>query len=91
MKNKIQKSQFMQIVKENSNMISCSCGNVMLMEPGEVVKGQKDNQGNVMTMEAAKHMAKNRIRCNECQKNFCTECNAEPYHIGKTCDQNNAK
>jgi hypothetical protein len=35
-------------------------------------------------------MANNRLRCNECQKNFCVKCNSEPYHIGKTCDQNMA-
>lgn len=33
-------------------------------------------------------MAANRIRCNGCQKNFCAQCNSEPYHLGKTCDQN---
>ena len=32
-------------------------------------------------------MAQYRIRCNACDKNFCTQCNAEPYHTGKTCDQ----
>ena len=33
-------------------------------------------------------MAENRIRCNECTSNFCIKCNASPYHVGKTCDQN---
>jgi len=32
-------------------------------------------------------MSKNRIRCNQCQKNFCAACSTEPYHIGKTCEQ----
>lgn len=86
----IHKNQTMNIVKENPEMISCSCGNVMFMEPGEIIKGQKDDKGNPVSMEAAKHMANHRIRCNECSKNFCTKCNAEPYHVGKTCDQNNA-
>jgi hypothetical protein len=36
---------------------------------------------------AANHMAKNRVRCNECERNFCASCKAEPYHIGKTCAQ----
>jgi E3 ubiquitin-protein ligase MYCBP2 len=37
-------------------------------------------------------MANNRIRCNECNKNFCIKCKAEPYHVGKTCEEskNNA-
>jgi hypothetical protein len=72
-------------------MVSCSCGNVMELQAGDVIKGQKDNNGNPVSIEAAKHMANHRIRCPECNKNFCTKCTAEPYHIGKTCDQNNAK
>lgn len=71
-------------------MVSCACGNIMMMEPGDVIKGQKDDKGNPISAEAAKHMANHRIRCNGCEKNFCTKCNTEPYHIGKTCDQNNA-
>ena len=51
----------------------------------------KDDKGNPLSQEAAVHMSKFRIRCNGCQKNFCAACNAEPYHVGKTCDQNNNK
>lgn len=29
-------------------------------------------------------MCKYRIRCDNCHNNFCTKCNVEPYHIGKT-------
>lgn len=36
-------------------------------------------------------MANYRIKCNECNKNFCTQCKAEPYHIGKNCDQAHAR
>ena len=32
-------------------------------------------------------MSKNRIRCAQCNKNFCKNCAAEPYHLGKTCEQ----
>ena len=78
----------MQIVKLNPNFVSCQCGNIMELLPGEVVRGQKDDKGQPLTSEAAKHMAKNRIRCSNCCKNFCVQCNVEPYHTGKTCDQN---
>lgn len=81
----------MQIVKLNPNFVSCQCGNIMELVPGQVVKGQKDDKGQLISNEAAQHMAKFRIRCNNCQKNFCTQCNSEPYHIGKTCDQNFAE
>ena len=32
-------------------------------------------------------MSKSRVRCGSCQKNFCAECQSEPYHLGKTCQQ----
>lgn len=28
-----------------------------------------------------------RVRCGECQNNFCSECRCQPYHLGKTCDE----
>lgn len=37
--------------------------------------------------EAAEHMSKFRVRCSKCNKNFCANCQIEPYHMGKTCDQ----
>jgi hypothetical protein len=43
----------MQIVKMNPNFVCCSCGNVMEMVPGEIVKGQKDDKGNPISLEAA--------------------------------------
>jgi len=30
-------------------------------------------------------MAKFRVRCSACQKNFCTGCKKSPYHVGMTC------
>lgn len=53
----IEKAQKMQIVKLNENFVSCQCGNIMELVPGEVVRGQKDDKGNPMTVEAARHMA----------------------------------
>lgn len=85
----IEKNQTLQIVKANPSFVSCTCGNIMEMMPGEVIQGQKDDKGVPLSQEAAQHLAKYRIRCNACGKNFCTQCNAEPYHTGKTCDQQN--
>ena len=43
--------------------------------------------GNKISREAAEHMARHRVRCNQCAKIFCASCNADPYHIGKTCEE----
>lgn len=83
----IDKGQLMGLIRDNPNLISCQCGNMMEMVPGKVQMGQKDDKGQPISLEAAQHMAAYRIRCNACGKNFCTQCNAEPYHTGKTCDQ----
>lgn len=35
----------------------------MELMPGEVQRGQKDEKGNLLSNEAAQHMANHRIRC----------------------------
>ena len=69
------------------DLVQCSCGNQMTVEAGQPDYKQKDEDGNVLSREGAKHMAKYRVRCNNCSKVFCKNCNVEPYHIGKTCQQ----
>ena len=47
----------MQIVKNNDDFVSCQCGNIMQLIPGEIIKGQKDDKGELVSEEAAKNMA----------------------------------
>lgn len=54
---------------------------------GEVDNKVKDDAGQLISRDSAVHMSKYRVRCGECEKNFCCKCQAEPYHIGKTCEQ----
>lgn len=35
----IEKAQTLQIVKLNPSFVSCSCGNIMELIPGDVIKG----------------------------------------------------
>ena len=37
--------------------------------------------------EAAIHLSRFRFRCGKCSKITCTGCKAEPYHVGKTCEE----
>ena len=32
-------------------------------------------------------MAEFRVKCPNCSKAFCTQCNKEPYHLGYTCEE----
>lgn len=47
----------------------------MELMPGDVQKGLKDDKGNLVSADAAQHMANHRIRCPKCEKNFCASCN----------------
>jgi len=77
------------LISQNSAYVRCSCGNVMEVVEGQLDLNQKDDMGKPITREAAVCMSKYRVRCNECQKNFCCnpQCQSEPYHTGKTCSQ----
>ena len=77
------------IIQQNSNLVRCSCGNFMEVVKGNIDLKQKDDNGNAITREAAECMSMFRVRCNECNKNFCSnpQCGEEPYHNGKTCAQ----
>ncbi len=46
---------------------------------------EKDDQGRVLSEDAYKHFMDYRIRCPNCNINFCTQCKLTPYHKGYTC------
>ena len=75
-----------QILSE-SNMVQCTCKNYIELVPGSVDYKQKDNEGKVITKQAAEHMANYRVRCNNCDRIFWSKCNMDPYHIGQTCEE----
>jgi len=68
-------------------LAQCPCGNQMEVETGKVDYKAKDDKGQIMSKEACEDMAAHRIRCNECEKTFCANCKASPYHVGMTCEQ----
>eukprot|EP00347_Sterkiella_histriomuscorum_P002581 403367593 len=83
----LEKIQQASLLSQNQNLVSCSCGNIMEVVQGEIDYNQKDDMGQAISREAAVHLSKFRIRCLQCQKNFCSNCCSEPYHTGKTCEQ----
>ena len=62
----------MQFLASNDNLVKCSCGNVMEVVEGVLDLNQKDDAGKPISREAAVSMSKHRVRCNECNKNFCS-------------------
>ncbi|CDW80922.1 e3 ubiquitin-protein ligase [Stylonychia lemnae] len=83
----IENLQKAQLLAQNKNLVSCSCGEYMEVVPGKIDMNQKDDKGAPISQDAAVHMSMFRVRCNNCQKNFCAKCQSEPYHLGKTCEQ----
>lgn len=68
-------------------MVKCPCGVIISFEPSQPDYKQKNEKGVDLSREAAEHMAKFRVRCSHCRKNFCAHCKREPYHIGMTCEE----
>ena len=65
----------------------CRCGAQVVIDEGDIAVGYKDDNGKVISEEAAIHMSKNRANCPDCGKQFCGSCQATPYHVGQTCEQ----
>lgn len=68
----IEKIQRGLLVSSNPNLIQCKCSAIMEVAPGRVDYNQKNDEGKPLSRQAAEHMANYRVRCNECQKNFCS-------------------
>ena len=47
----------------------------------------RGEDGRLLSRPTWIHFNRYRIRCRECQEDFCTECKAIPYHLGMTCEQ----
>lgn len=72
-------------IEMDPNMVKCDCNATIFFEPSKVDYTAKDETGKVLSKQAAEHIAKFRIRCTSCSKNFCTSCRRSPYHVGMTC------
>ena len=71
-------------------LIKCpypNCGEQNAFEPGKVDYNVRDEQNQKISKEAAEDYAQHRCRCGFCKKDFCKDCMAMPYHLGKTCEQ----
>lgn len=73
--------------KGGLNLTTCPCGSQMEVAPGMPDYTSKDDKGQIMSREASEDMAAHRIRCHDCEDNFCSSCKMQPYHTGKTCEQ----
>jgi hypothetical protein len=57
-------------ILKDSNMIQCTCKNLIEVVSGSVDYKQKDDEGKVISRQAAENMAKFRVRCNNCDRVF---------------------
>ena len=83
----IQKQMLLSFVDKDESTVSCTCGAIVTIEEGRVDYAQKDDKGQPISKDAAENMSKYRIRCRNCARIFCTSCGADPYHLGKTCEE----
>jgi len=66
----------------------CQCNNMFVFEAGSVQGNLKDDFGNLLTKEKEMHYANNRFKCPNCHIEQCRKCKTTPYHLGKTCEEN---
>jgi len=71
---------------EKAGLVVCVCGNMFELVESKPDPNQKDANGKKLSKEASLHMGKCRVRCNMCERNFCSKCKEYPYHIGYTCE-----
>ena len=75
-------------MSQSNNIVKCpGCSYMMEAAQGQVDYNAKDDNGNAMSPAAAIHMSRYRIRCRQCEQNFCHGCNTIPYHAGKNCEE----
>ena len=86
-KDDIEAKTLREMMLINKNLRKCPCGAIMEVNQGDINLNQKDDAGQQISNHAAIHMSLHRVRCGECKNNFCSECQEQPYHIGKTCDE----
>ena len=76
-----------KLLEEDQGIVRCKCGNAIEVVKGEIYYDFKNDEGKNINKLAARHMSANRVRCPDCGNNFCIKCKAEPYHLGKNCQQ----
>lgn len=92
-------SCFKGFIEKESDLIPCpneECSSLMefvdidnhelkLLQNNEIT--QKGEDGRNLSRIAWIHFNQFRIRCRDCQQDFCAHCNIIPYHLGMDCEQ----
>ena len=84
---KIQMDYILSMIAQDESLVRCSCNEVLEIVAGVVDPNQKDDFGMPISEAARENMSQFRIRCRSCARVFCTNCGADPYHLGKTCEE----
>lgn len=74
-----------QIQEVDEHKVQCRCGNYVEVVKHKVNYEYKDEEGNIISEEAAENLAKFRVRWDKCRSNFCANWKVKPYHVGFTC------
>ena len=82
-------SSLNQVTGKQSKIAKCPCG--FLTEIATTQSGvdysERDEAGQTISPAAAIHSSMNQIHCRSCKRKFCRNCEAIPYHIGKSCEE----
>jgi hypothetical protein len=71
---KVEEKIWEMLVNSDPDMKECICGHKFSAVQGKVDYGYKDEQGNVLSKDAAEHLSKFRYNCPQCHMIFCSGC-----------------
>ena len=89
-KKAILKYKYYIYAKIEVTLIECpypGCGKIEVFKPRNVDYTIIDENKKFLTKQAAEDYAKNSFLCGSCFKTFCIKCGRKPYHLGKTCKE----
>mmetsp|Transcript_16566 Transcript_16566/g.11891 ORF Transcript_16566/g.11891 Transcript_16566/m.11891 type:complete len:98 (-) Transcript_16566:112-405(-) len=77
----------MSLLRTHSKLVQCRCGELIEVVEHPLDFNYKDETGAYISKESAINLSKFRVQCPKCSSTQCSNCNYEPYHIGKTCEE----
>lgn len=75
------------INQNHDGQVMCRCGEFVDLVKHKVNYEATNEEGHIISAEAAENMGKHKVKCKSCKDIFCSKCKITPYHVGFTWSQ----
>jgi hypothetical protein len=72
------------INQNHDGQVMCRCGEFVDLVKHKVNYEATNEEGHIISAEAAENMGKHKVKCKSCKDIFCSKCKITPYHVGFT-------